>query len=179
MVALLPAHAAAAAEGEVPAPKQPPEWFLEHIEFITRDGGRWIADNGAYRGSDEPFEAYGMVWERGIGGMSLKGRLFGLQNGEEVGPFWEFRSFWHPERNRVLAYQFGNAALFGAGPMVATGERSHRSEQTFYQADGGTFTVGHESREAEDGSYETASFDILADGSWTPRRRYVWRLQQN
>lgn len=167
--------AAAVAAAAEPSPG-PPAWFLEHVEFMTREGGRWITDNSAYRSENEPFDQYGMVWEKGIDGQSLKGRLFGLAEGREVATFWEFRTVWHPRENRVHAFQWGGHGVYADGVMIGTGERSHRSEQEFIRSDGSSFSSGHESSEQEDGSYLTRSFDIGPDGSWQPRRSYLWKL---
>lgn len=152
----------------------PPPWFLQHMEFLTQ--GRWITDNSQYKSESEPFDAYGMEYEKGIGGKSVRGRLFGLIDNKEVATFWEFHTVWHPAENRVLAFQFGGDGTYAVGPMIATGEHSHRMEQVFYSPNGSSRSSGHETDEAKDGSFITRSFDISADGSWHPQRAYTWRV---
>lgn len=169
---LLPGCAASA---EVPA-QSLPEWFLAHIEFLTQ--GRWITDNSPHKSEDEPFDAYGMEYEKGLGGKSVRGRLFGLVNGKEVATFWEFHTVWHPGNNRVIAYQFGSDGTFAEGPLVATGKHTQRMEQVFYRPDGQSWKSGHETEEAADGTFITQSFDIGDDGAWRKGRLYIWSLQK-
>lgn len=168
-VATLPGQAA-----DPPAPAAPPAWFLAHIEFLTQ--GRWITNNEDYKSDNEPFDEYGMEYEAGLGGQRVRGRLFGLVDGKEVATFWEFLTVWHPAENRVLAFQFGADGTYATGTVVATGEHTHRTEQTFWRPDGSSWRSGHENEEASDGSFITRSFDIEADGSWTAKRVYTWRV---
>lgn len=152
-----------------------PSWLRNHMSFLARDGGRWITDNSGYRAEGEPFDGYGIEWRWGLGELSLTGRLFGLQDGEEQGTFWEFRTVWHPGLGQAMAYQFGASGVVGEGIIEHTGAGQTRMTQTFHGIDGSSFTVGHESEDAPDGTHITKSFDIQPDGSWKPRRTYVWR----
>lgn len=156
-------------------PPGPPTWFLQHIGFLTQ--GRWITDNDAYQSENEPFEQYGMEYEAGLGGLRVRGRLFGLVDGKEVATFWEFLTVWHPAENRVLAYQFGADGTYAVGPVIATGKHSHRTEQTFWRPDGSSWRTGHETEEGSDGSFVTRSYDIAADGSWQASRVYTWHIK--
>lgn len=156
-------------------PAGPPAWFLAHIGFLTQ--GRWLTDNSQYKSDNEPFDQYGMEYEAGLGGMRVRGRLFGLVDGKEVATFWEFLTVWNPAENRVLAYQFGGDGTYAVGPVVATGERTHRMQQTFWRPDGTSWQSGHENEEASDGSFVTRSFDLDADGSWRASRVYIWRTE--
>lgn len=153
-----------------------PDWFLEHVASMTEGSGRWIASNSEYRSEAEPFDAYGLEFERGLGGKSLRGRLFVLRDGEEAGTVWELRTVWHPGRREVLAHQFGADGTLGVGVMVRHGERSHRIEQEFFSPDGQEYRVGHEN-EVRDGRMEAKSFSIAPDGTWKPRRSYSWRRE--
>jgi hypothetical protein len=171
-VALCAAGVAASTEAQVNAP---PAWMQHEMESLTRDGGRWITDNAAYRGPDEPHDAYGLEWSWGIGRKTVRGRLFGLQGGRDVGTFWEFRMVWHPGRREVLLYQFGGDGTLGVGPMIALADGRTEAVQTFYAPDGTVARVRHLTRTDGD-THETSSFD--EDGSgWKPRRTYVWRRE--
>lgn len=160
----------------------PPQWFLEHLESMARDGGRWIADNSAYQSDQEPYDAYGLSWEWGLGHKSLVGRLFGIQDGKEVGTFWEFRTIWHPGEHRALVYQYGADGTVGIGTMQELEAEAGRpagttADQTFYQPDGSTFRAGHRNRDLDDRTTDSHSFDIQPDGTWQPRRSYIWKRQ--
>ena len=76
-----------------------PQWYLDDIEFLTRDGGRWVASNTEYQSEDEPMEAYVLEWKNGYAN-SMTGRLYGVVNGEPTGDFAALESF---TRDRVSA----------------------------------------------------------------------------
>ena len=154
----------------VPAQSQTPDWVQEEMEVMI---GRWIADNSAYQSEDEPYESYGIEWSWGIGEGSVVGRLFGLHDGEEVGPFWDFRQFWHPGEEQLMVYQFGWGGVVGVGPVERVDEHTSRLLQTFYDPDGSTRRVGHRT-ERRDGVERGQSFDVSEDGTWTERRTYTW-----
>lgn len=152
-----------------------PEWFREHIARATAGEGIWVTSNQTYRSADEPFDAYGLEWKKGIGAGSYTGRLFSIRDGEEVATFWEFRSVWHPGERVVKIYQFGAGGVFGVGEMQPTGPTSHHLDQTFFAPDGTSSRVLHEEETLENGDQRTASFDVDSNGERTPRRVYVWR----
>lgn len=148
-----------------------PEWA--HAE-MTRLIGTWHTDNSAYQSEDEPYEAYGIEWSWGIGETNVVGRLFALYNGEEVGPFWEFRQFWHPGEGAMMVYQFGWGGVVGIGPMEQIDEHSSRLLQTFYNPDGPARLDGHRTT-FRDGDKITESFNVDENGTWVPRRTYTWK----
>ena len=148
-----------------------PAWADEYMRSMI---GTWIADNSAFKSEQEPFDAFGIEWSWGIGRQSLVGRLFGLREGKEVGPFWEFREFWHPGEGQLLASQFSPTGTYGVGPHTRKADGTYEMLQVFHDPSGGTMRVGHRSR--VDGNEMTSqSFDVAEDGTWKPRRRYVWR----
>ena len=161
----------AAAESATPEP--PPAWFLEHIEFMTRDGGVFHTDNSRYLSSEEPWEVYGLEWEKGPSRQTLRGRLFGLRGGEEAGTFWEFHTYWHPGEGKAYIYQVGGDGTLGIGTLEPPGaDGSARLEQTFYHVGGAVTRVAHVTRDHGD-THETDSLDWV-DGAWQARRSYVW-----
>lgn len=149
--------------------EQMPEWFKKHMEEMV---GTWKTDNAKYMSENETWDAYGMVWEYGIGNMSINGRLYGIKDGEKSGDFWEFKTFWNPDDGKVYAYQFGGNGTFGKG--VATEEQV---SQTFYYPNGQSAKVGHKAWFDEEGNHHTKSFDITEQGEWKDRRYYVWEKQ--
>lgn len=155
----------------------PPAWFREHMAFLTKGSGRWITDNASYKSENEPYDAYGTEWHYGIGEQSVTGRLFGLIDGEDQGTFWEFRTIWDPVSGEVQARQYGGNGAIGVGPIEYVGDGTSKMVQTFTAPDGTSSRVGHESIE-RDGEHVTRSFDVDAQGHWTPRRSYTWKLDE-
>jgi len=175
--------APAAAESPYAEPSPPvassqiPDWFLQDIETKTRGSGIWITDNSAYREEDGGIEAYGIEWKKGIGGMSVVGRLFSLRDGEELATHWEFRSFWHPVEKVAKAYQFGADGTLGQGDAhPGPDPGSMIVEQTFAAPDGTVTRIRHETR--TEGDHETGRSLNWIDGQWQPRRTYTWILQR-
>lgn len=164
------------AHAEQPASHEAPQWYLQEIEFLTRDGGRWIASNANYQSEDEPFDAYGLVWEKGYA-HSMTGRLFGVKDGKETGDFWRFRQYWHPGEQRVVLMQFGLGGAMGVGPVTRDAD-STMIEQYFYSPGGGKTLTGHRSRNPDADTHITESFNIV-DGDWRPDRNYTWTRAAN
>jgi len=149
-----------------------PDWLREHMANRVAGTGRWITDNAAYRGTDEPVDAYGMEWAWGPGRQSIRGRLFGLHGDKEVGTYWHLQLAWHPGERRPVLYQFGGGGAVGIGPMDFQ-DGKIIVDQVFFRPDGSSFRTRHESLEAE-GLEDSCSFD-WAGGRWVARRHYVWR----
>jgi len=165
-VAALPA----AAQEESAAP---PDWYLQHNDFLARDGGVFHAEN-PHRSEAEPWEAYGLAWEKGPSGKTLRGRLFGLRDGEDAATFWEFFVYWHPGDRKAYVQQVGGDGTVGSATLEPLEEAgTYRSEATFFNLDGSTARIAHVSRDGGD-AHATESFR-WADGSWEPMRSYVWR----
>lgn len=155
------------------AQRTAPAWFQEHMALMTAGGGRWLADNGTYRSDGEPFDAYGMEWDWGLGKKSLKGRLFGLSEGVEQDTFWEFRLYWDPAAAEAVALQFGADGTVGRGVLEDRGEGATASEQTFVSPAGVAREVRHETRTTRERQV-TESFERQGDG-WRADRSYVWK----
>lgn len=136
--------------------------------------GAWTADNAAYQSDDEPFDAYRLEWTREAGGGFLQGRLFGLREGERVGPFWTFVQFWHPGEQRLVVQQFGAGGVVGLGAVEPDGEHVTRLVQTLWAPDGSPSQTGHRTERLGPDAHQGRSFAIGADGVWTPQRSYRW-----
>ncbi len=150
-----------------------PDWWVAHVDFMSRDGGVWIAPNPGNEANPEQPDAFGMHWRADNGGHVLIGRLYGIENGEETQEYWTFREFWHPGERRVILEQWGGAGVYGVGETKMEGNRG-TVEQTFWLPDGRDWKEGH--RTIEDGdAYVTDQFDIDAEGNWTPNGSYTWR----
>lgn len=155
---------------------QPPSWFTDEIKSMTADGGRWIADNSAFKSESEPYQSYAIEWKAGFDGQTMTGRLFGLKGDVETPTFWEYRQYWHPGRSEAVLDQFGWGGVVGAGAMTRDGAVTV-TDQTFYQPDGTSRREGHRASFRDGDTHVTESFDII-DGAWSPRRVYVWKRQK-
>ncbi len=161
---------------EAPPAVPAPQWFLEDVSFLTREGGRWIASNADYKSDMEPYDAYGLEWKLGFAN-SMTGRLYGVQNGEETGDFWQFRQYWHPGKGEAVLEQFGAGGAIGVGALKhASGV--NQMVQTFYAPDGGVSETAHASHNPDADTHVTESFDIV-DGERKPRRVYTWKRQKD
>lgn len=158
-------------------PAAPPQWFLDHVERMTAGTGTWIAANPEdQRGAAASHDAYGQQWEAGIGGKSLKGRLYALEDGEEVGTFWEFRTYWHPGQRRIIVEQFHPSGSYGVGEVIRTESGRERTDQTFWWVTGAVTRGGHEAW-FEDGDHMTQSYSVDSEGVWHELRFYRWEPQ--
>jgi hypothetical protein len=152
----------------------PPAWVSAYMADMI---GVWVADNTPFKSAQELADAYGIEWTWGAGRQSLVGRLYEIRNGKDIGNHWDFREFWHPGENQLLASQFGSDGRFGIGPHTRNADGTMEMLQTFYSPNGPEARVGHRSERRGD-ELITRSFDVAADGTWTPRRSYTWRRQR-
>ena len=154
---------------------QVPDWVLADWEHRASEGGIWKADNSAYKNEQEPFEAYGLHWEWGLGKRSLQGRLFCIQNGKDVRTVWTFQEYWDAKAQKLVLIQTGADGTVGKGHAWQDEEGGTRSLQNFVSPDGTESQSGHRSR-LVDGDMHASSFDVKGD-EWTPRRSYVWKRE--
>lgn len=152
-----------------------PQWYLAEIQKLSAGSGRWVADNSAYQTDTEPYESYVTEWVASFDGTTLRGRLFGIVQGEETPNFWEFRQYWHPGRAEVVIEQFGGQGAVGIGTMQMDNGKI-RSDQSFWFPGGSTTRTGHISFFDDATTHVTESFDIV-DDDWIPRRKYTWERE--
>jgi hypothetical protein len=150
-----------------------PQWVIDHWAAHTAGDGVWQADNSAHKNEQEPFDAYGMKWEWGIGKKSLKGRLYCIQEGKDVGTVWEFLNYWDPNTQNHRMVQLGSDGTLGQGEITLQEDGTTRSAEQFKSPAGGGFEVGHHIW-FEAGEMYTQSYNI-AEGEWTKRRLYIWK----
>ncbi|MGD9964937.1 MAG: hypothetical protein AB7T59_00275 [Hyphomonadaceae bacterium] len=166
---------AASQPASTPVTATLPQWWVDHVAFISRDGGVWVTPN-ATTDPNAP-DAFGMEWRASNEGRVLTGRLYGLRNGQEIAEYWTFREFWHPGEQRAIVQQWGGPGLYGVGESRwENGEGV--LDQTFWLPDGRSWREGHRNRENGD-AYETVAFDIDAAGVWTPKDARTWRRLQS
>lgn len=153
-----------------------PQWVFDHWESQTHQSGTWIADNAKYKNETEPIDAFGLKWEYGIGKKHLKGILFSIKNGENIGDVWEFTEYWDATKNELRVVQIGRDGTVGQGKIWQE-DGILKEEQTFVSPSGQSSRFGHKNW-MENGEQHTQSFSIV-DGTWNKRRFYVWKLQGN
>ena len=155
-----------------------PRWLKNHMDYMTRGTGQWIADNSKFKTKNEPFDEYGIIWKWGIGKKSMRGRLYGLRNRKEIASFWEFHLFWHPTKRKAILQQFGGNGILGVGEIQnvnSTRRIERKSEMTFHSLTGKTWKDRHRIFEDKD-AHETTSYSFK-NNSWVQRRNYKWRRE--
>jgi hypothetical protein len=174
-VVALAACVTAAQEGPQTPHSALPEWWVAHVDFMTRHGGTWVAPNPANDSDPQQPDAYVMEWRAAHGGHVLIGRLYGVENGEEIAEYWTYREFWHPGERRAIIEQWGGGGTYGVGSSSWEDDRGVL-DQTFWLPDGRHWREGHRNEERGD-TYVTRSFDIDANGSWIDSSTFTWRRQ--
>lgn len=155
-----------------------PDWLKEHMAYMTQGSGIWIADNVAFKGENEPFDAYATQWQYGVGKVSLTGVLYGLRDGSQTPNFWEYHVYWHPKEQKAVFQQVGIGGAVGIGEIrnSETGDGTQRmTEMIFYQPDGTSFRDLHRLYELPN-EHKTSSYKF-ADDDWVLQRQYDWKLQ--
>lgn len=168
---------ASALSGDAEPAHSAPDWFLEEIATLTAGTGRWTADNGKYKGENEPYDAYATEWQSAFDGTSMTGRLYGIIDGKEVAEFWQFRQYWHPGQKEAVVEQFGWGGTVGLGTAWHE-DGETKSDQSFFAVDGSVNRTGHVSSFPDPNTHITASFDIV-DDEWQPRRVYTWHRDED
>ncbi len=156
-------------------PVAAPTWFAEHIRLMTNGDGRWFADNSDYQSDDEPFDQYGLEWTSEMNGNLMRGRLFGVRDGEETGAFWTFSVMWDPARGRAMVYQVGGDGTLGVGHLTHS-TRGEELVMDFTSPAGSSYRTRHTETTAN-GVRTSESFQHSEDG-WQPSRTYHWRQRQ-
>ena len=152
----------------------PPDWFSAHIEYLTRDGGRWVADNADYVSEAETHAEYVVEFRSQFGATSASGRLFARTDGAETVDFWAYRFVFDPREDAVRLEQFGWGGAYGSGPMRLHDEDSFETEQVFISPGGEAAVMMHLFEVIDDDRHETVSWTRGPDGERLNERRYVW-----
>jgi len=153
-----------------------PQWVLENWEIRTASSGIWIAENERYKSTDEPYDAYAIHWQYGVGNKHLKGRLYCIKEGEEVGSIWQFIEYWNPKENKLKIIQIGSDGTLGQGEILRTEDGKMKEFQSFVTPSGSGYSSGHLAW-MENGLNHTQSF-IVKGGKWTKARLYKWELKK-
>lgn len=154
---------------------EPPQWYTEHIEFMTAGGGAWIADNSNYLSDSETDEAYVTRWEKDIHAHTMAGELIGLRNQVPTTHYWNFRMSWDPVKEKAYVYQFGMNGAVGKGELSRQGNDCVQMIQEFSYPDRSSMEIKHLTCEKEKG-YTTQSYYKDAQGVWIKNRFYSWNL---
>lgn len=148
-----------------------PAWVADSW---SQSVGTWIASNDAYKSESEPYDAYGLEWHWGVGRRSLKGRLYALANGRELGTLFEYREFWHPAERAVVVEQFGSDGTYAVGKLERRADGTTSLLQTFYDPSGSTFRAGH-TVELKGDVRVARQYDVDQQGAWKAGRTYHFK----
>ncbi len=148
-----------------------PDSFLQEIESEI---GIWIGDNSKYKSDQEPFEAYAIEWSWGINKKSLVGKLYGIQDGVNSNPFWEFRKYWDAEKKAPIVMQFGADGTVGIGASTKINENESELLQIFTSPNGSQNKIGHKTKIIDSLSHTGSSYLVNEQGEWTENRSYLW-----
>lgn len=151
-----------------------PGWYAEHLDYMTRDGGRWVAENSEYQSEQETTDQYVIVFSPEFGGTSMSARLFGVTDGEESVDFWHFNGFWDPVAEEAMLMQTGWGGGLGVGPTWQIDETTIRSEQVFSSPGGPVRTEAHIFINTGPDQHVTRTESRVGDGEWVPGRTYTW-----
>lgn len=155
-----------------------PTWYTEHLQRLVADGGLWVTDNGNYLSEQEPYTAYALHWQSGVGDHTAVGRLYGIRDGQEGATIWQFRLYWHPGQDQALLQQFGAGGALLSGPLTLEEDGRERLLQTFWAPDGRSWEVGHLTEWTSPDEHIGSSYQVDEAGQWTEQRRYVWVRQK-
>ncbi|WP_421785575.1 hypothetical protein [Hyphobacterium sp.] len=137
----------------------PPQWYRDHIVFMTRDGGHWQAPNAEYSESN-PYTHYGIRWTVMPGQSGMTGRLFGVREDGGEDEFWQFREFWDTGRHEARVFQWGLGGAVGEGEMIRYGDRFSTIRQTFSWPNGARTEGGHIVRTPDDATYIAEQYRV-------------------
>ncbi len=153
-----------------------PAWFKQHIAESVRGTGTWITDNSEYQSPQERAEAYGLRWQTGLGGLSLKGDLYGIQAAQAGQVYWEFRSYWDPLEGKAMVHQYGADGTLGVGSLAQLKNGQEELLQVFVRPGSAPRKSRHLSW-FEGEQKLTQSFRWEHD-AWVPERIYAWDRKQ-
>jgi hypothetical protein len=155
-------------------PTGPPEWFREHLAYMTAGDGAWRTDNSAYKSEDEPADAYEVTYIWGAGKQTAVGSMRSIKDGKRSGVIWEYRVFWDPGAKKAMIQQHSFWGAYGIGETKFVDPKRLRSEQTFYAPDGSESRTAHD-WVTDSPTQHTTNTSSFEDGAWKPGRTYVWK----
>lgn len=153
-----------------------PDWFVEHVEWLTQGSGKWVADNSHHQTENEQFDYYVIEWIETRVGTGATGRLYGITDGEPSGSFWEYRTYWDALEGRAVAAQWGTNGSYGFGVIEPFGEDGMQLVQQFAFPNAPVFRQRHEHVELEPGVQITRSMLPDEEGGWRLNREYRFEL---
>jgi hypothetical protein len=141
-----------------------PEWHVEHLDYMSRESGRWVTDNAAYRSENEPATEYVLEFGPSFDGSSMTGRLYGQVNGRYTVTLWEYRSYWYAATATSLVSQFGWDGASGIRTIRPEGDGIFRVEQTVVTPGLPSRIEGHLLTVIDEDTHRTNAYGIDASG---------------
>ena len=149
--------------------------FSEHMRYMQ---GEWVTENPFMTEENGQPPRYAMRWEMGLGGVSLRGRLWGEWSRDSTAVYWEFVSYWDPVQEKAFLFQESPWGSVGVGEQILE-EHGTRVEMTFVNADGSRWGLRDTETEISADSMVTYSQRQAADGSWEEVQAYYWGRRSN
>lgn len=155
-----------------------PEWYRAHIEFMTRDGGDWIAPNADFSETN-PYEFYGIQWTAMPGNSGMTGRLYGIREDGQTDDFWQFREFWHVGDNQARVMQWSMGGAYGDGVMTRYADAFSTVRQTFVWPNGARTEGGHIIRTPDESTYFAEQYRVNTEtGQWEFEHALTFRRRE-
>ncbi len=152
----------------------PPGWFRAHLEYMTAGDGTWIADNSTYKSSNEPVDAYEVIFVWGAGKQSVQGSMRAVTGDKRSSVIWDFRAFWDPGTKKAMLQQWSSWGSYGAGETSSVSPTKLRSEQNFNAPDGSRSRSAHDWTLDSAFQHTTMSY-AFEEGAWKEGRSYIWK----
>ena len=154
-----------------------PDWHLDHLAYMSRGSGQWVADNAAYRSETEPATEYVLEFGLSFDGESMFGRLYAQVNGQRGITLWEYRAYWDAAAAETIVEQFGWEGAHGRGVLRPEAPGAFHMEQVVATPGLPSRVEGHVLTVVDENTHRTEAYGLGADGTRVPTRRYTWVRQ--
>jgi hypothetical protein len=158
-----------------PSPADPGALFEKHYEFLTRDGGEWVADNPDWKPEARVPKSFGLTFKTGVNKRTLHNVISIVMADGRKAAMWDLLALWDPREKREAIRQvhFSGAIVDGHGRL--DGQGAHHSEMRGVFPDGSPAVWNHESVILGPDEFRAASFSPAADGGWKADTPHVFR----
>jgi hypothetical protein len=120
-------------------------------------------------------DQYAIEWKLSPLKNSLYGKLYGIKDSVDIGPFWTFHKYFDPAKNEVILMQIGYNGTLGIGTIKYTNNNQMVVTQSFTDPKGLSRLEGHKMTYPNKNTEIGSSYSISNSGEWTLKRTYTWR----
>lgn len=148
--------------------------FLQHMQYLTRDGGRWRTPNPAYQpGTGQP-EAFGYAFAWNPTRKYVTVRILGHHGTDATTVYWEGVTVWNPAERQITLHQFGWDGAIGYGHTRLYPDSTEVNALTFTRPDGSQFNYEDRTTRTGPDAFTTRSYIQQPDGTWQERQVLHW-----